>query len=279
MEKLNYDVDKSLKSIYSEDTNSLQIVFQGGTFDINNNKIRNWVGNGGTLIYLTGDSLHNATYGILTEENGNIKEYKYNKGAIITADANDVSNCALVKKTDKAYKLLMQINKYSSKKIYINENHLYSSSNNSSLWEYIPMSVKLIFCQLIISLIVYIYFKYKRIGKINPFADETGRTENEYLYCAATILGQKKCWDLMLDNYYRNFLDEIGCSDEGWTEYWKKEKLLHFHKAKKAYKFMHNNKKNIEAKDYMKMVKIFDDLSSIIKNQKNSCWGTLKRTI
>lgn len=279
MKNFNYQVGRSLKPIYSEDTNSVQIVMQSGNFDINNSKIKNWVRNGGTLIYLVPNNLGVVAYGKIPEVKGSIKLYKYINGMVITADSNDILNSALTKNTDNAYNLLMEIDKYSNKQIYFNENHLYSDSSNASLWGYIPISIKLILYQLFITLAAFIYFKGKRFGKIVPYSDEGERIENEYLYSAAALYREARCWDLMLENYYRNFLSEIRCSEDEWLEYWEKEKLSHYNKAKKSYTFMHSSSKKMDSKDYVEIVNLFDELSIIVKERRDLYWKTLKKTI
>ncbi|MDP4178563.1 MAG: DUF4350 domain-containing protein [Bacillota bacterium] len=279
MKKLGYPVEKSLKPIYSEDTSAVQIVIQDGRLDINDEKIKSWIGKGGKLVILMPDYSDDIPYGTIKENDtaNNITIYEYNKGFVITAKSKDIANITLTKDTKNAFQLVTKISKYSAKKIYFNENNLYAQ--NSSLWDYIPYSIKIIIYQVIIVLIAYFSFKGKRFGKIEVYAEEEERIENEYLYSAAALFRQAKCWNLMIENYYNSFLKIIRSSDNNWIDFWENEKLPNLNKAKKVYKFIHDNNKKVNSKEYFEMIKILDELIMIAKNRRDIYWKTLKTTI
>jgi hypothetical protein len=242
LKELNYPVERSLKTLNAENVGTVQIAAMGGEFDVNDIKVRNWIGDGGTLVYLTNEKYPNIGYAVTPEIIGNISLYKYPSGMLIVANADDLTNKALVKDTQYAYELLEAIHGYSSRGIYFNEAHLYTSSSSKSLWEVIPVEFKYIIYQILIVLAAYMYHKGKRFGKPIPFYEEVERIENEYLYSAASLYRAAGAWDLMLDNYYKNFLKAISCRSEDWLEYWESEKLPALDKAKGVNEFLNNKK-------------------------------------
>lgn len=276
LKQLNYPVDITIKPVNSYDISSIQIVAQGGNFDVNSKEIKAWVEKGGILIYLTEGKLKFIDYGILPQVKGNVTLYKYDKGMVINADASYVTNSMLTKKTTGAYELLQEIDSHPYKKIYFNEGHVYSTIAKKSLWDYIPMSLKYIIYQFILVIIAFFYYKGKRFGKVLPFYEEIERTENEYLYSAASLYRQAKCSDLILSNYYKSFLRQMNKSHENWLEYWEEQKLPSVNNAKKVYEFMHIENRKLKGKDYLPIVTMLEGLSEILKKRREKQWKILK---
>ncbi len=270
-------VERTLKPVKNYDNSNIQIVAQGGNFDVNGSEIKKWVSDGGTLIYLTKEDGLLTEYNSKPEANGSFNIYKYHKGSIVTLNADYLTNKILTKDTSKAYELLKEINNHNYKKIYFNESHLFTSVDKESLWEHVPMEIKYIIYQFIIVLVAFLYYKGKRFGKIMPLYDEEERSENEYLYSAAALYRQAKCWDIMAGNYYKSFLKQINYSSDDWLEYWKEEKLPQANKAKKVYEFMNNKKSNISVKEYIQIVNILEQLTNTLKKRRDLYWKDLKR--
>lgn len=276
LKELNLPVDRTLNSVKNYDNGSIQIAAQGGNFDVNGSEIKNWVNDGGILVYLTTENSLLTEYDRSPKVKGNFKIYKYNKGSIISLNANYVTNKTLTKDTSKAYALLKEINSHNYKKIYFNEAHLFASADKKSLWDSIPMEIKYIIYQFIIVLCAFLYYKGKRFGKIMPLYDEEERSENEYLYSAASLYRQAKCLDIMAENYYKSFLKQINYSNDDWLEYWEREKLPQASKAKKVYEFMNNGKLKLKAKEYIQIVNIIEQLTNILKRRRDLYWKDLK---
>jgi len=275
LKQLNYPVNTSINPVNSYDIGNMQIVAQGGNFDVNSKEIKAWVEKGGTLIYLTEGKINFIDYGS-PQVKGNITLYKYNKGMVINSDVSYVTNSTLTKTTTSAYELLQEIDSHSYKKIYFNEAHVYSVADKKSLWDYIPMSFKYIIYELILVIIAFFYYKGKRFGKVLPFYEEVERIENEYLYSAASLYRQAKCSDLILGYYYKSFLRQMNKSDGNWLEYWREQKLPSANKAKKVYEFMHIENKELKVKEYLGIVAILEGLSEILKKRRDEHWKTLK---
>ncbi len=279
LRELNYPVGRSLKALASENEGTLQIAAIGGNFDVNDQEVRNWIESGGTLVYLTNEKYPNVGYGVTPEIKGRISLYKYSKGMLIVANVDNLKNKALTKDTAYAYELLEVIHGYSNKGIYFNEAHLYSGSSSKSLWDAIPTEFKYIVYQILIALAAYIYYKGKRFGKTISLYEEVERTENEYLYSAASLYRAAGAWDLMIDNYYKNFLKTINSRDEDWLEYWEKEKLPALDKAKVVYDFISNKKAKTKAKEYIQIVSTIEKLKKIFEKRREAYWKTLKKTL
>lgn len=279
LEELKIPVNRSMRSLGDEDVNSVQIAAKGGDFDVNDETVKNWVKDGGTLIYLTNEKFPSIGYGVTPEIRENIFIYKYPKGTLIVANADDITNVKLARDSHNAYKLLEVIYEYSDKKIYFNESHLYSAAENPSLWSAVPVQYKYIAYQLLIALGFYFYYKGKRFGKPIPLHEEVERTENEYLYSAAALYRASGAWDLMLDNYYKSFLNAINKSDEDWLEYWEREKLPYLDRAKEVYKFIHRDSSRVKKREYINAVGTLDRLRNIYEKGRESYWKTLKGTL
>lgn len=279
LKELNYPVERSLKTLNTENVGTVQIAAMGGEFDVNDIKVRNWIRDGGTLVYLANEKYPNIGYAVTPEIIGNISLYNYPNGILIVANVDNLTNEALVKDTQYAYELLEVIHTYSSKGIYFNEAHLYPNSSSKSLWEAIPVEYKYIIYQILIVLAACMYYKGKRFGKPIPFYEEVERTENEYLYSAASLYRAVGAWDLMLENYYNNFLKTINCREEDWLEYWKNEKLPDLGKAKRVNAFINGKKAKRKAKEYIQVVSTLEQLKKTFEKRREAYWKTLKRTL
>jgi len=279
LSKLNYPVEKALKPVNDYETNNVQIIPSGGEFDINKEEVKQWVENGGMLVYLSPETTNKIKYGTEVESKGNISIYKYHKGVIINADADSIANGTLIKDTDKAYELLKQISGLSYEKIYFNESYFYSSNSKKSLWGVVPMEIKYIIYQMIIVLCAFFYYKGKRFGKIIPLYEEVERSGNEYLYSVASLYRQAKCWDLMAFNYYKNFLKGFIGNEEDWLEHWETEKIPSLHQARRVYEFMKCKKAKPKAKEYIQIITRIEYLNKILEKRRDLHWKTLKKTL
>ncbi|MBU3144265.1 DUF4350 domain-containing protein [Clostridium sp. CF012] len=281
LKQLDYPVEKALVTLNEYQNNSIQIIPPGGKFNINNQEVKQWVEKGGILIYLTPESEPNIGYAAPVETKGNIKQYIYHKGRIINVDADFMTNKTLIKDTTPAYELLKEISKLSYEKIYFNESYLFSAASTKSLWDAAPIEIKYIMYQIIIALAAFFYYKGKGFGKNIPLYEEVERSENEYLYSAASVYRQAKCYDLIVDNYYKNFLKGFAGvgSSEDWLEYWEKEKIPSLNQARSVYEFMKYKKNKIRPKEYIKIVTMIEHLNNILDKRSDTNWKTLKKTL
>jgi len=279
LKKLNYPVERTLNQVSEFKPESVQIISRGGEFDINNPEVMKWVEDGGILVYLTPEINPLVKYGASVETNDNIKLYTYHKGSIINADADFVTNKALMKDTSKAYELLKEISNLPYKKLYFNESYMFPSDITKSLWEVTPKEIKYIIYQMLIALSALFYYKGKRFGKIIPLYEEVEREENEYLYSAASLYREAKCLDLMINSYYKNFLKGFKGNSEDWLEYWEIEEMPSLDDARRVYEFMNNKKSKVKEKEYIKIITIIEYLNNIVDKRRDLHWKTLKNNL
>lgn len=278
LSKLNSPVERTLEAVEKHETDAIQLVPGSGYFDINSDKIKDWIEKGGTLVYLTPGNRHNISYGIEGEKEGSVTLYHYGKGVLMAADGALFTNRSLAEGTSNAYWVLKEIYRQGNKKIFFNETHLFAVPEKSTLWDFVPVEVRYILYQLAIIIAAFFYYKGKRFGKAVPFYEEAERSENEYLYSAANLYRAANSFDIMLESFYGSFLKDIDSFNESWLEYWETQNLPSFDKAKKVYEFMNNRKEKLSTKEYIEMITTIDQLRSILKKRREGHWKTLKRT-
>ena len=270
-------VERSLNPVVSQDTNSVQIVVPGGTFDINSEETKSWINKGGILVHLAAENLRFLEFEAEPEVKDKLIIYKYGTGMVIGYDAFAVTNKTLMDNTDGAYELLTEIGRQGNKKVYFNETHLFSVPINKILWDYVPLWIRFIIFQFLLCLAAFFYYKGKRFGKPKTLYEEVERSENEYLYSASSLYRQAKGYDLMAENYYSNLLRELRCNEEDWLEQWEREQLTELSKAKQAHAFMKDIKHKRKPKDYIKIVTYIEQLTSILKKRRESYWKALRK--
>ncbi|MFW6282051.1 MAG: hypothetical protein ACOC1O_04585, partial [bacterium] len=226
LKELEYPVGRTEKPIESYPKNVVQIkvVNTYGGIGINEtDDADKWIENGGILVYLIPGNIFFNLDDLAVEKTGMVDVYKFGDGHIITADLNYFTNSGLIDNQANAYSLLEILDEFEFSKIYFNEANLFAALSKHTLWDTIPLEIKFILYQILISLMAYFYYKGKRFGKPLPYYEEEERLENEYLYSAAALYREAGCWDLMIENYYKDFLKELGQSEDEWLKFWKRE--------------------------------------------------------
>lgn len=278
LKELNYDVERTTKEINLQDKGSIQIVVDDENLDINSKDISEWVKAGGVLVYFGGYYLDTIDFGE-EEEKGNLFIYKYGKGVVIEGSANDFANITLKNKRDSAYEIITELSNYPDRTICFNETYMFFHKESTDLWSITPLYVKFIIYQFVLVVIAFIIYKGKRFGKTIPLYEEEERSENEYLYSAAFLYQQTKCWDLMFNNYYNSFLKEIRLHKDNWLEYWQQEQLPLLNTAREVFNFniKVQSKMNIGDKEYMHAVTMLEQLKDILRKRRELYWKSLKK--
>jgi hypothetical protein len=277
LRELKLPVERSLKPVVSQDTNSIQIVVPGGSFDINNEETKAWLNKGGILVHLAPENFRLLDFAVQPEIKDKLVIYKYGRGRVIGYDAFAATNKQLMSNTDNAYELLAEIGKQGNKKIYFNETHLFIAATNKTLWDYVPLWIRFVIFQVIMSLAAFFYYKGKRFGKPIALYEEVERNENEFLYSASSLYRQAKGYDLMAENYYNNLLRELKSNEEEWLEKWEREQLPELSKAKQVHTFMKDMKAKKKPKDYIKIVSYIEQLTNLLEKRRDSYWKALKK--
>ncbi len=277
--ELKYPARRSVKPLVLESKDTVQIVAAGGNFDINNTDIKNWVKEGGTLVYLAKEDFPGLDYEAAPEVRGGMEFYKYGRGSVVGASAEKLTNIKLTMDTEYAYSFFELLYGYGGMDIYFNEAHLYSDMGGGSLWYAVPAEIKFIIYQLLLVIAAIIYYKGKSFGKPITLLEEEERSENEYLYSAAALYRAAGAWDIMLDNYYKSFINVIPSAEEDWLEYWEREKLPSLDKAKEVHEFIKSKGKGVRAKEYIHALSTLDKLKKILEKRRETYWKTLKKPL
>jgi len=286
LKKLKYPVKLEIKNLKNEEKDSLQIIVQSRNFDIESEQVKDWIYSGGKLLCLkASDNDKNIFYGQTIKQKEDIfTTVQYGEGYIILANGDSFTNGALLKSTDNAYSILEEVDRLGYKELCFNEFYIYSG-NETSWWGNMPIAFKVIIYQLIFFIVAIIFARGKRFGKIVPLYEETERTENEYIYSVASIYKQGKCWDVIIESYYEEFIGEFRkgysrleeINKENWHKYWEKEQLPSSNKAKKLQEFMIDKNKKVKAKEYIQMVQTIEQLKKTLKKRRENHWKELKR--
>ncbi|WP_432403052.1 hypothetical protein [Wukongibacter sp. M2B1] len=300
MKELDYPVKLALDKIEDNIYDEVQIVIvpiNNERIDINNEKIRNWIGKGGKLIFLSNEWEElEPNYGeeIDAYYSANEKKsavFSYKEGNLLIGDSDLIINKTLAKATDSAYWILKSIDEWSYSIIEFNEFYQYSRAENKSLWADIPKGIKLMLYQLVFLIIAIILYKGRRFGKPVPLYEEVERAENEYIFSVASLYRQAECWEVVLESYYEGFLQECEKifgksknSSQKWIGFWEEKNLPRLNRAKKLYDFIENGmideiSKRRKSKKYLEMISLIQELNKILVQRREEQWKALKRGI
>ncbi len=296
LSELGYTSSLIIREVSSQDISTAQIVIESERpykLDFNSEIIKNWVGNGGTLIYLVpywGSLAVN--YGseidsYATKELVEAKAYSYNKGLLVMGDPIILSNKTLTRDTNGAYWIVAQLDNRGIESIGFNEYYHYFEGLKPSLWRDIPSGIKFTIYQVILVLIIIIYYYGKRFGKVVPLYEEVERIENEYVYSAASLFKKGELREDAILNLYDSFLslfeDNTGhkstSNDVKWINIWENEKFPDVNKAKKLYNHVETIKKGkkISSREMLEIVDIIEHMKKIIDKGRETHWRELKK--
>lgn len=261
LEELGYPVSRTLAPADEAGTDAVQIVVENPGFDVNDEQLKAWVGDGGNLVYLVTDDFMPVLYGLQPAASGDLRIYSCGEGKIIRAEAPGLSNSALARDTGAAYALLEEIDGLQANRIDFNEASMFAGMEQKSLWSQTPVEIKFIFYQLLLFLAGWFYYKSKRFGKPVPLYEEAERSENEYLYSVASLYRHAGCYDLLLEDYYRHFLLQLRCTHDNWLDFWKRENLPKADVAQAVFDFMHRPADKTGRKKYTRIITMLEQLS------------------
>lgn len=293
---LGYTANLVLTEVSSQDINRAQIVVEPREpykLEIDQDSIKNWIKNGGNLIYLTprweclepnyGEEMDSYT----SSEVEHAKAYSYHNGLLVIGDPKILSNKTLTTNTDGAYWLVTQLEKKNINSISFNEYYHYYEDLKPSLWRDIPIGIKFAIYQIILLIVIIIYYYGKRFGKEIPLYEEVERVENEYVYSAASLFRKGELREDVVLNFYNDFLsslkDSFGYynmnSTKSWVEVWKQEKLPDVNEAKKLYKFVDamTNGRKVSSREMLETISNIEHLKKILEKGREVHWRELKR--
>ncbi len=296
MKEVDYPVNIVGEEIQNRNMEAVQLIIEPNdtaNFDIEEEVVKNWVGKGGIIILLdTNWGNKRLNYGEKIEEyfdiHTNEKEaiiYKYNKGYIVLGNSTLFRNDNLFTNRNGAYWVLDELDKFKYSSIEFNEYYIRFWKEGPSLWKDMPLGIKFIFYQICLVIIAIIIRRGKRFGKIVPLIDEIERSDNEYIEAVTNLYKNSGSWEIVLDEFYGEFL--MVCSKvfnkdyeyikENWLEYWREENLAKYDHAKDIYNFINNSPNNIykkknKSKKYLDMITKMEELRKILKKRREKLW-------
>lgn len=278
LQELGYNVERSLKPIKDHHHDGVQIIADVAGFSILEDDIKNWIKEGGLLVFMWENHEPVIPYTSKTSSEGSIDIYLYEKGGIISLKADTLLNTTLTWNHEGAYQLLKTLEVFGNRDIYFNELYLFAPSNNLTLWDHLPLAYKFVLYQLIIVAVAFFYFKGKGFGKPIPLYEEEERIENEYIHTAAALYMQGNCCDIIFEGYYRSLLKLLRTSEENLYSAWESKGLTEAHKLKRLITFMDKPKGEKNSKEYIEMILIIEDLKKQIRKGREIHWKTLKKS-
>ncbi|MFW6238010.1 MAG: DUF4350 domain-containing protein [Bacillota bacterium] len=272
LQELDYSVERTLKPASEVPRGTVQIIAGLREEDIP----LEWVRSGGTVICLTpGGDNYVSVYldeeveeRVEPESRGEYNIYKIGEGRVISGSSGLITNIRLIEDTEEAYNLLEMVSEHETEGIYFNERHFFSGETGETFWDIVPRPLKYVFYQLLLVLAAYLFYRGKRLGKPRPLVEEEERLYNEYLFAAADLYREAGSTDLMVENYYRSFLDEIGYGHENWLQYWRRKKLPGYDTAERVYSFMESVTGQPDPGKSMRIVKMIDKLRQFNEGRK-----------
>jgi hypothetical protein len=279
--KMGFNTVNENKELKAGSEASLQVVTESMNISREDEGLKEWVMSGGSLLLLTTLDSYDLSYGTDKEVIGpQLYVYRYGKGTVILASAYKLTNKAMAQDRGSAYEIVKTLQKTGYSRIVFNEFYIYGESEIRSLWADIPYELKFVLYQFLIVLILIIYYKGKRFGRIVPYYEEVERTENEYVYSAAALYKKAKCYDVVLENYFNALISEMkrelrlynDINLNNWTQIWEKEGLPCLDKVKEIAGLTMDDNLKAQHKECLKAISYFEDLTGILRKRREEFW-------
>jgi hypothetical protein len=255
------------------------IVMPRKKFSLKDDKIKNWIKDGGKIIYLGDENLEEINYGKEIDSREDFLVYEYGKGFVLIGKAQVFTNRYLLKNKEKAYNILSYIEKFPYENIIFNEYYNYMNSERYSLWEDLPFGIRLMVQQLVILIVLFFIYKGSRFGKIIPLYEETQRDKNEYLKAVSSLYKKADCKEEVINIYYEDLqlhvkkaFNTMG-SKKSRVETWNEKNIENYNRAKRVHEVCSNiNKKKISNKEFVKIIRDMEKLKKTLEKRSESYW-------
>lgn len=278
LKHLEYPVKIDAEDLLKKNDGNIYIITENETataFDLK--EAEDWLKAGGKLIYLT-PAYEQYTYTDVVETyEDRASLYAIGKGKLLIGDINLVTNYTLLKNKEGAYFVFKCIESLGGE-IYFNEHYRFLHGESPSLYRNLPIHIKVILFQLILTLIGAIMYLGKRLGKPKRIIDEIERSENEYLYASANLYEKCKSINVIYDAFHREFENEFKktfkCAvlPQNWVNLWTKHGLPHKEEAARVFDYQKENKK-----PGFSVIKDLDLLTQIMIKRREEAWVKLKQ--
>ncbi len=287
---LGYEVERSVEPFNQEGYDGIVVMAANNNYILEEgDEVLAWVESGGDLLYLREEDNSFLETRVPAMDNEYFSLYFVGEGQILASEPEHIINIALTEDIGSAYEVFKGIEDLEYKAIIFNEYYLYGGNEEKNLWEAIPLGLKVILFQLVMTLGAWYYHKGKAFGRPVPYYEEEERQENEYIYNTASIYRRVEAYDLMAQSYYSGLLKLLRVSSESFLTVWEKEGLPSFQEAKKVQKFMEETffkgksleeegqqflkaKKKRGKKEYIEIITLMEDLRTVLNKRRDSKW-------
>lgn len=277
LKALDMDVQRIAGAVEDQPPGNIQVVASIGWLTSVSPEMKDWVKRGGTLVFTTLDTPTDIEEGTCVSSENGIEIWRLGSGEIVLIPPSGLTNRAMVKDTGPSWNLTSKLAAMGDKPIRFNESALFPEEGTPSLWGAAPLWLKLLICQILLMAGAWFWMKGRRLGKALPYAEETERTELEYLNSAAVFYQAAGCWRLMLDIYFKSLLQLLGTKEEDWLTLWIREKLPDLHKAEELNRWMAHSQIDSTPQEIRQRIMTIEHLKNIIRNRRQYPWNGMKR--
>jgi len=230
-EKMGYDVDVFTRpSRFLPDNTTviaIEPILEIIEKDLEKKYLKAWLERGNTLILISYD------VGKYMEELGAKnpdsfgeydKGYKYSVGEgsiIYFYDSEKYTNSG-VKDLDMGVQFIEALEEGKNKNVLFNDYFHGIGSSGASLWDIMGFGGKLVVIQLLIGLLIFMFFVSRRFGKPVVVFETIKRRENESIFALSNIYYKAKANSMVLEIYLDNLKQELakflGFDRYGWSD-------------------------------------------------------------
>ncbi|AOT72890.1 hypothetical protein [Geosporobacter ferrireducens] len=278
LKHLGYSVKVDAGNLLKKNDGDIYIITENRaaiSFDLK--EAEDWIKAGGKLIYLT-PAYEQYTYADRVETHEDKASlYAVGEGKLLIGDIDLVTNNTLLKNREGAYFVFKCIESLGGD-IYFNEHYRFLGGQSPSLYRNLPIHVKFILFQLILTLIGVIFYLGKGFGKPKRIIDEIERDENEYLHASANLYEKCESIDIVYDAFHREFENEFkktfkrAVLPQDWVDLWTGHGLPHKEEAARVFDHQKENRKA-----GFSVIKDLDLLTQIMIKRREEFWVKLKQ--
>ncbi|PAB59673.1 hypothetical protein [Anaeromicrobium sediminis] len=280
LKNLDYPVKFKNNNLENVPTDNIHVItMPKRKFSLEDGKIKNWIKDGGKIVYLGDDSLQSLHYGNEIKSTEDFLVYEYGQGFVLIGRAEVFTNKYLLENKEKAYEIITYVDRWSYVNIIFNEYYNYMDSERYSLWEDLPVGIRIMLQQLVIVIVLFFIYKGSRFGKIRPLYEETQRDKDEYLKAVSSLYKRGDCKEEVIKIYYEDLefnvkktFKTIG-SKKSWIETWNEKNIENYNRAKRVHEIYSNiNDKKISNKEFTNIIRDMEKLKKTLEKRSESYW-------
>jgi len=191
LQHMGYPVGRSRVPLTASlNTSDVHIIIQPMNPWVNRNaahEMLDWVHSGGRLIFLQNSNIMDNIAPAPNAMFEGLSIHEIGDGILVTGRALDITNAALVENYRPGAAIEQILSTWNADRILFAE-YYHGMRENENTFASLPLVVRLIFVQLVIAAIAFIWFLGKRFGNPIPYYQETERGENEHIHAVVRLL-------------------------------------------------------------------------------------------